>query len=81
MFKVVAPVAGGDALGDGMLLCMNAAGLLIRNRSSTRKLECVVNTDCNAGGKERAGEGRRKLGYMAGGAITLGNIIAPFSRN
>lgn len=78
LFRVVAPVAGGDALGDGMLLCMKVAGLLIRNRSSTRKLECAVNAEWKVGGKERAAEGRRKFGYMAGGAITLGNIIAPF---
>lgn len=78
LFRVVAPVAGGDALGDGMLLCMKVAGLLIRNRSSTRKLECVVNADCKVGGNEKAAAGRRKFGYIAGGAITLGNIIAPF---
>lgn len=78
LFRLVAPVAGGDALGDGMLLCMKVAGLLIRNRSSTRKLECAVNAEWKVGGKERAAEGRRKFGYIAGGAITLGNIIAPF---
>lgn len=50
-------------------------GLLIRIKSSTRKLEWLEKADCSDCGRVRVGVGRRRLGYTAGGAMRLGNII------
>lgn len=72
--------AGGDMLGAGALRGGKAAGRPIRIRSSTRNPEWPEKADCSDCGKVRVGVGRSRLGYTAGGAMRLGNIIAGAGR-
>lgn len=72
--------AGGDMLGAGALRGGKAEGRPIRIRSSTRNPEWPEKADCSDCGKVRVGVGRSRLGYTAGGAMRLGNIIAGAAR-
>lgn len=58
----VVVVVGREALVDGTVRFMNAAGRLIRSRSSTRKLECVGKMDGRVCWSGRAAAGRYSPG-------------------
>lgn len=58
----VVVAVGREALADGTVRFMKAAGRLIRSRSSTRKLECVAKADGRVWGSGRAAAGRYSPG-------------------
>lgn len=58
----VVVAVGREALVDGTVRLMKAAGRLIRSRSSTRKLECAGKTDGRVCWSGRAAAGRYSPG-------------------